>query len=150
MLSNKIEEDLKIAMKARDTRKVETLRMLKAALGNYLIEKKKDTADDAEVLSLIQKQVKLRLDSIEGFLKGNRPDLVQKETLEKSILESYLPKALSDQELRLLVESVIRRTGAKAKSDLGRVMKEAMAEARGRADGKRISELAGTLLNASS
>lgn len=147
MLAQKIEDDLKTAMKARDTRKVETLRMLKAALSNYLIEKKKDSAEDAEVLSLIQKQVKLRLDSIEGFQKGNRADLVQKETTEKAILESYLPKALTDQELRQLVESVIRRTGAKAKSDLGRVMKEAVAEARGRADGKRISELAGSLLS---
>jgi len=146
MLAEKIEDDFKAALKARDVRKVETLRMLKAALGNFLIEKRKDKAEDAELISLIQKQLKLRQDSIESFQKGGRADLVEKETREKIILESYLPKALSDEELEALVKRAIAETSAQSKADLGKVMKQALALAQGRADGKRASEIALTLL----
>ena len=146
MLIEKIDEDFKQAMKAKDTVKVETLRMLKAALANYLIEKQKGTVDDAELMTLIQKQIKLRQDSIESFKKGARQDLVDKESREKAILESYLPKSLSDDELKALVREVIGQTGAKSKADLGKVMKEALAKAKGRADGKRTSDIALSLL----
>ena len=148
MLLEKIEEDLKSAMKAKDVTKVETLRMLKAALHNFLIEKRKETADDNELIGLIQKQIKLRQDSIEGFKKGGRQDLVDKETREKTILESYLPAALSDEEIKTLVKKVIQETGASSKVDLGKVMKEAMAKSQGRADGKRINQIATVLLTA--
>ena len=146
MLTEKIENDFKVAMKAKDTIKVETLRMLKAALNNYLIEKRKTTIEESELIVLVQKQVKLRQDSIEGFTKGGRQDLVDKETKEKAILESYLPKALTDEELNSLVKQIILETGAKSKVDLGKVMKEALAQSQGRADGKRISQIATSLL----
>lgn len=146
MLAQKIEDDFKSALKAKDTIKVETFRMLKAALSNFLIEKKKDRAEDAELITLIQKQVKLREDSIESFKKGGRNDLVDKETREKAILEAYLPKALSDQELQSLVRQAIAQSGAKTKADLGKVMKEALTLAQGRADGKRINQAALSLL----
>jgi hypothetical protein len=145
-LIQKIDEDFKQAMRAKDTVKVETLRMLKAALANFLIEKRKSSVEEAELLTLIQKQIKLRQDSIESFKKGARQDLVEKETREKTILESYLPASLSDDELSALVKEVIQRTGAKSKTDLGKVMKEAVAKAQGRADGKRISDTALSLL----
>ena len=146
MLSQRIEEDFKGALKARDTVKTETIRMLKAAVTNYLIEKRKDQIEDAELMSLIQKQVKLREDSIESFKKGGRNDLVEKETREKTILESYLPKPLSDSDLKALVQKAIQQAGAKTKADMGKVMKEAVALAGGRADGKRINQIAATLL----
>ena len=146
MLIVKIEEDLKTAMKGKDTIKVETLRFLKAALGNFLIEKRKDKAEDAELIGLIQKQIKLREDSIESYKKGNRPDLLDKETREKAILESYLPPTLSDQEIEALVKKVIQDTGAKSKADIGKVMKEALARSQGRADGRRINQAAVKIL----
>lgn len=146
MLAQKIEDDFKAALKAQDKIKMETLRMLKAALGNFLIEKRKDKVEEAELVTLIQKQVKLRQDSIEGFKKGGRNDLVDKETREKTILESYLPKALSEEEVQSLVKRAIQKTGAKSKTDLGKVMKEALGEAQGRVDGKRVSQIASGLL----
>lgn len=146
MLAQKIEDDFKTALKAKDTIKVETLRMLKAALSNFLIEKRKDKAEEAELITLIQKQVKLRQDSIESFKKGARNDLVEKESHEKAILESYLPQALSDQELESLVKRAITQTGAKTKAEVGKVMKEALQLAQGRAEGKRINQVAVSLL----
>lgn len=146
MLVQKIEDDFKTALKAKDVLKIETLRMLKAALGNFLIEKRRECAEDAELIGLIQKQVKLREDSIESFKKGGRQDLVEKESKEKIILEAYLPKALSDAELESLIKSVIQQTGAKEKADMGKVMKEAVAKAQGRADGKRINQIAARFL----
>ena len=148
MLLERIETDFKAAMKAKEQIKVDTLRMLKAAVSNYLIEKLKKDLEDAELIALIQKQVKLRQDAIEGYQKGARQDLVQKETLEKTILESYLPKALSNDELRSLIQKVVREVGAKNKADMGKVIKETVAQAGGRADGRRISELAQSLLSA--
>lgn len=147
MLMQKIDEDLKAAMKEKNQIKLETLRMLKAALSNFLIEKKKSSAEDPEVVALIQKQIKLRIDAIEGFKKAKRTDSVEKETREKCLLETYLPPALSNEELKNLIQNVIQKTGAKSKADLGIVMKEAVSEVKGRADGKRISELALALLS---
>ena len=141
MLLQKIDEDFKSALKSKDLIKVETLRMIKAALKNYLIDKRKETADDSELIGLIQKQVKMRLEAIDSYQKGGRQDLVVKETQEKSVLEAYLPKGLSDEELTHLIKSVISQIGAKSSADMGRVMKELMPKVQGRADGKRISEI---------
>ncbi len=146
MLAQQIDEEFKTALKAQDTLKVETIRMLKAAVKNFLIDKKKEKIEDLELTGLIQKQVKLREDSIESFKKGGRVDLVDKETREKAILEAYLPKQLSDAELQSVVQKAIQQTGAKTKADMGKVMKEAVALAQGRADGKRINQIAGGIL----
>ena len=142
MLTEKIENELKQALKSGDSLKVSTLRMLKSALGNYLIEKKKKSADDAEVQALIQKQIKMRDDSIEGCKKAGRQDLLDKETNEKSILQSYVPKPLSPQELDAIVQAVIREKGAKSKADIGLVMKESMTKCAGRADGRSVQAAA--------
>ena len=146
MLAQKIEDDFKAALKAKDSVKMDTLRMLKAAAKNFLIEKKKENIEDQELIGLIQKQVKLREDSIESFKKGGRKDLVDKETREKTILETYLPQALSDTELEAVVKKAIAQTGAKTKVDMGKVMKEAVGLAQGRADGKRINTIVSRLL----
>ena len=141
MLEQKIDEDLKSALKSKDSIKVETLRMLKAALRNYLIDKRKDSADDSELVNLIQKQVKMRQEAIDSYQKGGRRDLVAKESQEKSVLEAYLPKSFSDEELAHLIKTVISQIGAKSPADMGRVMKELMPKVQGRADGKRVSEI---------
>lgn len=145
-LSEKLNEDMKSAMKEKNLIKLETLRFLKASIGNFLIEKRKDKAEDPEIISLIQKQVKLRQDSIEGYQKGGRKELVEKETREKQILESYLPAGLSEKEVEVLVKQAIQTTGAKGKADMGKVMKEAMNLAKNRADGRLINQIAARLL----
>jgi uncharacterized protein len=147
MLLNQIDTDLKASMKAKDSLKMNTLRMVKSAIKNKAIEKKTDSLSDDAVTEVIQKQVKQRRDSVTEFQKANRKDLADKEAQEISILEAYLPKQLSDDELKALVQKAIESTGAKAKSDMGKVMKTVMAEAKGCADGKRINQLASALLS---
>src|SRR3989338_237375 len=126
MLTETIDTDLKTAMKEKNTIKVATLRMLKAAIINKLIEKKAKELTDEDIREIIQKQVKQRKEAIEEFKKGARQDLVEKETKELTILERYLPSQLTEAELKSLISSVIESTAAKSKSDMGKVMKELM------------------------
>ncbi len=137
----KINEDLKNALKSKDDVQVSCLRMLKSAFKYAAIQKKKDSLDESEVIEIIQKQIKQRKDSAEAYKNANRTDLLQKEEQEIKILSVYLPSALSDDELKKLVEEAVAKTGASSKADMGKVMKEVMASAQGRADGSRISQL---------
>ncbi len=134
-----IEHDLLSAMKAKEVSKVSTLRMVKAALDNCKIERKKERLDDQEVIAVLQRQAKQRMESIESFQKAGRTDLVEKEKNEFAILQAYLPKPLTDEELKALVQKAITAAGAKTKADLGRVMKELMPSVQGKADGKRVN-----------
>jgi uncharacterized protein YqeY len=145
-LAEQIEKDVIAAMKAKDAVKVSTLRMLKSALGNYLIQAKKDKADDAEVLSLITKQAKQRRESLESFEKAGRKDLADKEKAELAILEAYLPKQLTDEELKAAVQSAIATSGAIGPADMGKLMKVLMPTVQGKADGKRVQEAVKALL----
>lgn len=145
-LAEQIEKDVIVAMKAKDAVKVSTLRMLKSALGNYLIQVKKDKADDAEVLGIITKQAKQRRESVESFEKAGRKDLADKEKVELVILEAYLPKQLTDDELRAAVRSAIATSGATGPADMGKLMKVLMPTIQGKADGKRVQEAVKTLL----
>jgi len=140
-LEERIEADIKEAMKAKAEIKVSTLRMLKAGMKNLAIEKKTEKLEDKDVMSIIARQIKQHKDSIDGFTKGNRQDLVDKETAELKILESYMPKMLSADELKPIVLSVIAAVGAKGRADMGKVMKAVMEEARGAADGKMLSQM---------
>lgn len=142
-----VEKDIITAMKARDTVKVSTLRMMKSALGNYLIQVKKDKADDSEVLSMITKQAKQRRESLESFEKAGRSDLADKEKAELAILESYLPKQLSDEELKAEVQKAIALSGAKSPADIGKLMKTLMPAIQGKADGRRVQDAVKALLN---
>ena len=145
-LNQRLEEDLITSMKARDAEKTGVLRMVKAALTNYKIEKKKENLDDSEVLEVIQKQAKQRNESIDSFQKAGRTDLVNKEKAELAILAAYLPAQMSDEELRKMAQEVIASVGAKTKVDAGKVMKDLMPLVKGRADGKRAQEIATQLL----
>ena len=141
-LQKQVDEDIKSAMKAREVEKLGVLRMLKAALKNAAIEKggADSVLDDMEVLAVIRKQVKQRQDSIQGFEKGNRPELAQKEKDEVEILNSFLPKPLTESEIAAIVQESISETGATSKKEMGSVMKVASKKAEGRADGRTLSQ----------
>jgi len=145
-LYDSIQTDIKVAMKEKNAIKVSTLRMLKSALQYALIEKNSESPDDDLVMSIIQKQVKQRKDSIENFEKGGRADLKEKEEIELNILTEYLPAQLSDDDLSAIIKDAIAETGASSKKEMGLVMKAVMKKAQGRADGKRVNQLASQLL----
>jgi len=133
-------------MLARDADRLSTLRLLKSAVGYAEIERRTETLSEADFVSVVQKEVKKRRDSIEQFEKGNRPELAEKEKKEILVLETFLPKPLSPEELEQLVKATIQETGATSKKDMGPVIKAVQAIAAGRADGKTISGIVGRLL----
>jgi uncharacterized protein YqeY len=144
-LADKIRADMTEAMKARDAERTSTLRMLQSSIKNEQIQLKHDLSDE-EVLSVIRKAVKQRQDSIEQYTKGNRPELAEKERSEMELLRTYLPPELSDEELESGLREIIAACGAESKKDMGKVMKEASARYKGRADGKKIQEIVSRLL----
>jgi uncharacterized protein len=145
-LLEQIEKDVIAAMKAKEEIKVSTIRMLKSAVMNYLIQAKKDKAEDADVLGVVTKQAKQRRESLESFEKAGRKDLADKEKAELAILESYLPKQLSDEELLAEVRKAIASSGATSPADMGKLMKVLMPVVQGKADGKRVQEAVKSLL----
>jgi uncharacterized protein YqeY len=140
MLNERIENDLKDALKQKDAIKVSTIRFLKAALQNARIEKQKDLQDD-DIVAIIKKQIKQRQDSIAEFKKGNRQDLVDKEAKELELLKAYLPEELKPEEVIAIVKQVISEVKPASIKDTGRVMKEVMAKVKSRADGSLISKI---------
>jgi len=140
-LSERIDSELKTAMREKNATKLGVLRMLKAAMTNAAIEKSGAQAqlNDAEATQVIRKQVKQRQDSIESFEKGGRAELAAKEKEELSILQSYLPQAMSADEISKIVRETITEVGASSKAQMGAVMKALQAKVAGRADGKTLS-----------
>ena len=141
-IGEKIENDFKEVLKKRDKITISTLRMLKSAIHNKEIEKRGEALQEAELIRIVAKQVQQHKDSIEQFKKGKRQDLVEKETKELEILKRYLPEQLSADEITNVIKKIVKETGAKDKSDFGKVMKLAMAEFKGRADGKLVTQIA--------
>ena len=138
-LQDRIDADLKDAMRAKAAGKLAVLRGLKSALKYAAIEKADAALDDSAAVQVIRKQVKQRQDSIESFEKGGRPELAAKEKEEMEILNAYLPKGLSPEELSALVREAIAEVGATSKAQMGAVMKALQAKVAGRADGKTLS-----------
>lgn len=141
MLEEKILNDYKESMKAKDTLRSSVISFLRAEMISLATNKKKSSLDDAEVISVIKKQIKQRKDSIEQFTKGCRLELAQKEEKEMEILKSYLPPELSADEIKKIIEEIILLTEASGIKDMGKVMKEANARIGLQADGKLISDL---------
>ena len=140
-LRDRLTEDLKLAMKSRDQLRMDVIRMVKAAIINKEMELKKDL-DDAEMSKIMTTLIKQRRDSVEQYEKAQRPELAAKERQEITIIEGYLPQALSPQQLEELVGSVIAESGASALRDMGAVMKAVMVRLAGQpVDGKVISDL---------
>jgi uncharacterized protein YqeY len=140
-IQERVDSDLKEAMRARDTTKLGVLRMLKSALKYAGIAKSGVEAElsDAEAAQVVRKQVKQRHDSIESFDKGGRAELANKEKEELAILNAYLPQAMSADELAKVVRETIAELGATSKAQMGAVMKALQLKAAGRADGKTLS-----------
>ena len=140
-LHERLTEDLKLAMKARDQLRMDVIRMIKAAVMNKEVEMKKDL-DDAEMSRVMTTMIKQRRESIEQFEKGNRAELAAKERQEITILESYLPQAFSLEQLSAVVDAIIQETGARSLKEMGVVMKAVMARVAGQpVDGKQVSDL---------
>ena len=145
-LQERIQQEIKAAMLARDADRLSTLRLLKSALGYAQIERKTESLADADVIALVQKEVKKRRDSAEQYQTGGRPESAEKELKEITVLETFLPQALTTVELEQLVRATIQEGGATSKKDMGAVIKAVQAKAAGRAEGKVISALVGRLL----
>jgi len=143
MLKEKIQEELKQAMLARDALKTSVLRMLLSAINYYEIKKGGAgyEATDEDVLSVIQKEAKQRRDSIEEFKKANRLELADKETKELEMLQVYLPKQMNEDQIREIVKQTISQIGAATAADMGRVMEVLMPKVKGKADGGMVSKI---------
>lgn len=141
-LRERVDTDLKDAMRAKDVTKLGVLRMLKSALKYSAIAKSGAEAqlDDAEAVQVIRKQVKQRQDSIEAFEKGGRPELAAREKEEMALLQTYLPQGLNNEELTRIVGETIRELGATSRAQMGAVMKTLQEKIAGRADGKALSQ----------
>ena len=140
-LYDRLTEDLKFAMKSRNQLRMDVIRMIKAAVLNKEVELKRDL-DDAEMSRVMTTLVKQRRESIEQFEKAQRQELAAKERQEIEIIESYLPKPISPEELETLITSVIADTGSRSMRDMGAVMKVVMTRLGGQpVDGKHVSEL---------
>ena len=145
-LQERLAQEIKSAMLAKDADKLSTLRLLKSVIGYLLVERKTETLSDADFVGVVQKEVKKRRDAIEQYDKGGRPELAEKEKKEIPVLETFLPQALSPEELEQLIKATIAETGATSKKDRGPVIKAVQAKAAGRAEGKTISGMVGKLL----
>ena len=148
-LQQRVDSDLKEAMRAKDGTKLGVLRMLKSALKYAAIAKSGAEAElsDAEAIQVIRKQAKQRHDSIESFEKGGRTELADKEKEELALLNTYLPQAMSAEELEKVVRETIAELGATSKAQMGAVMKALQAKVGGRVDGKTLSSEVARQLN---
>ncbi|HET7752937.1 MAG TPA: GatB/YqeY domain-containing protein [Anaeromyxobacteraceae bacterium] len=139
-LKDRIDADLKSAMKDKDAARLSVVRMLKSAIKYREIELMKPL-DDAGIEGVVASEIKRRRDSVEQYRAGNREDLASKEEAEIGVLQGYLPQQLSAAEVAAKVDAAIEKAGAKGPKDMGAVMKLLMPEVQGRADGKVVSEL---------
>ena len=138
MLRDRINDELKAAMRAGDTRRRDALRLLTAAIKQKEVDERK-TLTDSDIVSVIDKMLKQRRDSIAQFEQGGRADLAEKERFEVTVLESYMPAALSDAEIEAAIGAALSQTGASAPSDMGKVMAVLRTQLAGKADMARVS-----------
>ena len=146
MLVEKLKKDMIEAMKNKDKEKLTVIRMVKAALDKERIDKKAEVNDDL-LIDVVNKQVKMRNDSLEEFKKANRADLIEQTEEELEILKDYLPEQLSEEEVIAIIEEVINEVNAETIKDMGKVMKEVTPKVKGKADMKHVSEIIKSKLN---
>lgn len=146
-LKDRLVEDMKVAMKAKEEGKVRlsVIRMARAAIKNAEIDKRTEFSDE-QVIEVLAREVKMRRDSIEEFSKANRPDTVKALEEEISVLMEYLPQQLSEGEIRQLAQETIAAVGAQGPKDLGKVMGSITPKTKGRADGKLVNQVVRELL----
>lgn len=140
-LKEKLQNDWKVALKARESFKASVLNMAKAAILNEEKNGKGSTLDDDQIIAILSKEVKMRRDAIEEFKKGNRQDLVDKTNQEIEILLNYLPQQLTEIEITEIVTNAVNEIGASGIKDMGKVMSLVNPKTKGRADGKLVSQI---------
>ncbi len=146
-LRERLRDDLKTAMRAKDTLRRDTIRLLEAALKNVEIEQREE-ADDAVISQTIQKQIRQREESIEQYRTGGRDDLADQEAAEITVLQDYAPQLMDREGVVAAARAAIEAAGATGASDKGKVMGPLMAELRGKADGRLVNEVVSELLDA--
>lgn len=139
-IKKKIEEDMKSALKAKDNVKLQSLRFLLSQIKNKEIDARRELKDE-EIYKVIQTLIKQRKEGIEIYEKAGRVDLLEKEKKELELLESYLPKMLTDEEIERIVDELIKELNAVSSRDFGSVMKAVMAKVAGRADGSKVNQI---------
>ncbi len=144
-LKTKLQDDLKEAMKNKDAFKRDAIRFLMSALKQIEVDERKELSDE-DIMKIIQKSLKQREDAISAFQEAGRNDLVEKETAEASLLKSYLPQQLSDDELKAIIQKHIAASGISSMKEIGKLMPVILSECAGVADGKRINLIAKTML----
>lgn len=144
-LSDRLNDDMKKAMKEQDKFRLSVLRMLRSSVKNMEIERRKPL-DDQEVLDILNREFKQRKESLQEFEKAGRQDLADSLKAEIEIISEYLPTPLSEQELERIVKLTIQEVGASSKADMGKVMGALMPKVKGRADGKQVNQLVQQLL----
>ncbi len=146
-LKTQLRDALTEALKSGDAQRKMTLRMALASIKNAEVEARGEV-DEAKVLSLLQKEVKFRQETIEGAKQANRPDLITKAEVEIGILSEFLPQPITEEELRMLVKQAIQESGASSIDEIGQVMGVLMPKIRGKADGKEANQIVRELLQA--
>jgi len=139
-LSDRLNEDMKQAMKNQDKFRLSVIRMLRASIKSKEIDLRK-TLNDDEVLDVLSREIKLRKDSLQEFEKAGRTDLVENLKAEIDIISEYMPKQLDEEELKQIVQQTIQEVGASTKADMGKVMGALMPKVKGRADGRLVNQL---------
>ena len=145
-IQDRLSEDLKTAMKAKEKVKVETIRMVRAQLKNFQIAKRDELTEEDEI-SVVINAAKIRKEALELYEKSDRQDLIDRERQELEIISAYLPAQLSKEEVDRVVLKVMQEVGASSPQDMGKVMSAAMKELRGKADGKMVQEIVREKLN---
>ncbi|SDT36435.1 hypothetical protein SAMN05444162_3986 [Paenibacillaceae bacterium GAS479] len=138
-LSQRLDDDMKQAMRDKDKFRLTTIRMVRAAVKNLEIDLKRPL-EDSEVLDIVSREIKQRKDSLQEFQKASRDDLVKDVAAEIDIISVYLPTQLTEEEIKAIVEQTIQETGASSKADMGKVMSALMPKVKGRADGKLVNQ----------
>ncbi len=145
MLEEKINADIKAAMMAKDAKKLEAVRAIKSVI--LLLKTSPEGYTDASEIKALQKEVKKRRETAEIYKTQNRPELEEVETFQANVIESYLPKMMSPDELKAELSKIIATVGASSPADMGKVMAVASKQLAGKADGKAISEMVKSLLS---
>lgn len=144
-LSERLNEDMKQAMKSQDKFKLSTIRLIRATIKNLEIDLKR-TLNDNEVLDILSREIKQRKDALQEFEKAGREDLADKVKAEAEIIAEYLPQQLTEEEIKVIVQQTIQETGASSKADMGKIMSALMPKVKGRADGKLVNQAVQELL----
>ena len=138
-LKQRILDDMKDAMRARERERLGAIRLIAAAMKQVEVDDRLESIDDARLLGVLQKMLKQRRDSIEQYQKADRQDLADKEAFEITVIQSYMPQPLSDDELEQLIDAVVRETGAQSMKEMGKVMGQLKDRVQGRADMGTVS-----------